>query len=43
VGIYAGHGVMIDAPFTGTVVRYDTIAPGTPGYSGFIAGGRVVP
>ncbi len=39
VGIYAGHGTMIDAPFTGTVVRYDTIAAG----DGFIAGGRVVP
>lgn len=43
VGIYAGNGVMIDSPFTGTVVRYDTIAPGTPGHDGFIAGGRVVP
>lgn len=43
VGIYAGHGTMIDAPFTGTDVRYDAIAPGTPGHDGFIAGGRVVP
>jgi peptidoglycan DL-endopeptidase CwlO len=25
VGIYAGGGQMIDAPFTGTVVRYDSI------------------
>jgi cell wall-associated NlpC family hydrolase len=25
VGIYAGHGQMIDAPFTGAVVRYDSI------------------
>jgi cell wall-associated NlpC family hydrolase len=25
VGIYAGNGEMIDAPYTGTVVRYDSI------------------
>jgi peptidoglycan DL-endopeptidase CwlO len=25
VGMYAGGGQMIDAPFTGTVVRYDSI------------------
>ena len=43
VGIYAGHGMMIDAPFTGTVVRYDSIAPGSSMYSTFIAGGRVIP
>jgi cell wall-associated NlpC family hydrolase len=30
VGIYAGDGQMIDAPDTGSVVRYDTI-PTTPG------------
>ena len=25
VGIYVGGGQMIDAPYTGTVVRYDNI------------------
>jgi cell wall-associated NlpC family hydrolase len=25
VGLYAGGGMMIDAPYTGTVVRYDSI------------------
>ena len=43
VGIYAGQGMMIDAPFTGTVVRLDSIAPGTTSYATFIAGGRVIP
>jgi cell wall-associated NlpC family hydrolase len=43
VGIYAGHDTMIDAPFTGTVVRYDTIAPGSSASSTFIAGGRIIP
>lgn len=42
VGIYAGQGMMIDAPFTGTVVRLDSIAPGTTPYATFIAGGRVI-
>lgn len=42
IGIYAGHGMMVDAPFTGTNVRYDSIAPGSPMYSSFIAGGRVI-
>ena len=40
VGIVTGPSQMIDAPYSGTVVRYDTIAPGN---DGFIAGGRVVP
>jgi len=26
VGIYVGHGEMIDAPYTGTVVRFDPVA-----------------
>jgi cell wall-associated NlpC family hydrolase len=43
IGIYAGQDMMLDAPFTGTVVRYDSIAPGTTSYATFIAGGRVVP
>jgi cell wall-associated NlpC family hydrolase len=43
VGIYAGQGMMIDAPFTGAVVRVDSIAPGTAMYATFIAGGRVIP
>jgi len=43
VGIYAGHGMMIDAPFTVALVRYDSIAPGSSMYSTFIAGGRVIP
>jgi cell wall-associated NlpC family hydrolase len=42
VGIYAGNGMMIDAPYTGTVVRYDSIAPGTPMHDSFIAGGRII-
>jgi cell wall-associated NlpC family hydrolase len=35
VGIYAGSGQMIDAPYTGTVVRYDSIFWGD-----LIGGGR---
>jgi cell wall-associated NlpC family hydrolase len=42
VGIYAGNGLMVDAPFTGADVRYDSIAPGSFMYSTFIAGGRVI-
>jgi cell wall-associated NlpC family hydrolase len=28
VGIYAGAGMMVNAPYTGTVVRYDSIYSG---------------
>ena len=31
VGIYIGNGLMVDAPFTGALVRIDSIyQPGTP-------------
>jgi len=43
VGIYVGNGMMVDAPFTGADVRYDSIAPGSFLYSTFIAGGQVIP
>ena len=36
VGIYAGNGTMIDAPYTGTVVRYDSMVR-----SGFSGGRRL--
>jgi cell wall-associated NlpC family hydrolase len=32
VGIYVGNGVMINAPYTGTVVRFDNVD--RSGYSG---------
>jgi peptidoglycan DL-endopeptidase CwlO len=34
VGIYVGNGVMIDAPYTGVDVRYDSLS------SDFYGGGR---
>ena len=34
VGIYVGRGTMIDAPYTGAVVRYDQLS------SDFYSGGR---
>jgi cell wall-associated NlpC family hydrolase len=43
IGIYAGQGMMIVAPFTGSVVRMDSISPGTTAYATFVAGGRIIP
>jgi len=34
VGIYVGHGEMIDAPYTGAVVRYDVVADVPLGFVG---------
>ncbi len=42
VGISVGNGMMIDAPFTGANVRYDSIAPGSFICSTFIAAGQVI-
>ena len=35
VGIYVGNGTMIDAPYTGAVVRYDSLS------GDFFSGGRI--
>jgi len=41
VGIYAGNQRFINAPQTGSLIRFDSMAPGTYRYSSFIAGARI--